>query len=228
MLLAINQRHNVIMILNVYKPAGMTSHDVVDAVRKIMGERRVGHGGTLDPFACGVLVVGVGRESTRRLEKILKGTEKEYVAFLELGKTSTTGDTEGEIKVESCKLKVEEKEIRETLKQFVGEIDQIPPAYSAIKIKGRPAYKLAREGKEFELPKRKITIYELEMFDYKPPFLRLRVVCSSGAYIRSLGADIGKALGTGAYVKELARTRVGEHKIEESVSLEELERKLKG
>lgn len=212
------------MLLNINKPAGITSHDVVDMVRKITGERRVGHAGTLDPFATGVLVVGVGRESTKKLGDISKNSEKEYAAIIELGKTSTTGDPEGDI-VQSSKSKVKNLRrggIEQALKKFKGEIEQAPPVYSAVKIKGVPAYKLARRGKEVALPKRKVKIFNLELLDFTPPLIKIRIVCSAGTYIRSLAEDIGKGLGVGAYAKELTRTRVGDFKIEDSKTVEEL------
>lgn len=227
------------MILNINKPKGITSHDVVDFVRRIVeekpavapkdrdgGRRRVGHAGTLDPFATGVLVVAVGREDTKKLGAITKGTKKEYVATLELGKTSTTGDPEGTITptVDNLmKLSFPHlNEIKDTLKSFVGEIEQTPPPYSAIKVKGTPAYKLARKGKQIELAPRTVEIKEVELLSYNPPFLKIRVMCSAGTYIRSLAADIGEKLGTGAYLTELERTRVGNFKIEDSIFLKDL------
>ena len=189
-----------------------------------------------------MLVVGVGRESTKQLGDISKNSEKEYVATIELGKTSTTGDPTGEItdtRSPTTELLVHST-INGVLKDFVGEIEQRPPIYSAIKIKGEPAYKKARRGEKFTLPKRKIRILEIELYNadtyglklinadlvmhlgWDPPYLTIRVVCSSGTYIRTLAEDIGKELGTGAYLKELVRTRVGTYQIKESKKLEEL------
>lgn len=210
------------MILNINKPAGMTSHDVVDAVRKITKERRVGHAGTLDPFASGVLVVAVGRENTKKLERITKYTKKEYEAVLELGTTSTTGDPEGVLEKTESKKRVTEADVRNTLPQFVGEIDQIPPLFSAVKIKGVPAYKLARKGEKTLMPKRRVTIYEIEVLEFLPPRLKLKILCGPGTYIRSLAQDLGEALGPGAYLKELVRTRVGDYTIAESKTLDQL------
>lgn len=212
------------MLLNVYKPKGMTSHDVVDEVRKITGEKRVGHAGTLDPLAQGVLVIGVSRESTKRLKELLQ-SDKEYVALLELGKESSTGDSEGEIKLTSKKQDVaslQKSMIQAVLEKFTGEIEQTPPLYSAIKIKGVPAYKLAREGKLVSLKKRKVTIYSIALLSFDSPFLKLKVVVSSGTYIRSLAKDIGRALRVGAYLSELTRTRVGAFNITKSKTLQEL------
>ena len=209
------------MLLNINKPKGMTSHDVVDEVRKATGKKRVGHAGTLDPFATGVLVVAVGREDTKKLGEITKDTKKEYIATLKFGETSTTGDPEGKIFLVSLNYP-QLNEIKNILKSFMGEIQQTPPPYSAIKVKGVPAYKLARKGKEVKLSPRTVTIKEMEVLEYKPPFLKIRVVCSAGTYIRSLAADIGKALSAGAYLTELERTRVGDFKIEDSVPLSQL------
>lgn len=215
------------MLINLRKPPGITSHDAVNKIRSLTGEARVGHGGTLDPFAEGVLIIGVGRESTKKLHQILKGTDKEYVATLELGKTSTTGDPEGEIKNtasdEEIKSLTDEK-IKKTLQDFTGEIEQTPPSYSALKIKGTPAYKLARRGQTPDLPKRTVTIKELELLEFNPPLVKIRAVVSSGTYIRSLAGDVGSALKVGAYLEKLVRTRVGEFKIEDSKTLEELEK----
>jgi len=214
------------VILNIKKPKGISSHGVVGRIRKITGEKRVGHGGTLDPFAEGVLVIGVGRESTRKLGEILKGTDKEYLATIELGRTSTTGDSEGELHAvvdEETVSEIKREEIEQTLAKFRGEIEQTPPLYSALKIQGQPAYRLARAGKNFVLPKRKVKIKELEILGFAPPLLKLKIAVSSGTYIRSLAEDIGKDLRVGAYLKELLRTRVGQFKIEESKTLDELE-----
>lgn len=215
------------MIIGIKKPKGMTSHDVVDEVRKITGEKRVGHGGTLDPFAEGVLVVGISRESTKKLQEILKNTDKEYVARAELGKTSTTGDPEGEI-METADIskikKIGEGEIEKVLERFRGEIEQTPPSHSAIKIGGIPAYKKARKGEKVELKKRKVLIKGLELAEFDPPTLTIKATVSSGTYIRSLVEDIGEALGTGAYTKELTRTRVGEFRLENSKTLDELKK----
>ena len=208
------------MLININKPKGMTSHDVIDEIRNITGEQRVGHAGTLDPFATGVLIVAVGREDTKKLGEITKHTEKEYQAILVLGKTSTTGDPEGDITIES-KKEIELRQIETVLQKFKGEITQIPPAFSAVKIKGVRAYKLARAGKTVELPPRKITIHSIDILEFEYPLLKLEITCSAGTYIRSLAADIGKELGCGAYVKELTRTRIGDFTIEDSKTLKE-------
>ncbi len=214
------------MIINLWKPAGPSSHDMVDIVRRITGEKRVGHGGTLDPIARGVLVVGVGRDSTKKLHQILKDADKEYIATLRLGYTSVSGDPEGEITKAAPDEEVKtitNDRLLAVLDRFKGEIEQIPPAYSALKIKGIPAYKLARRGETPVLQKRKVLIKELELLAFEPPLIKMRAVVSSGTYIRSLAEDIGKALGVGAYLQELVRTRVGEFRIEESKTLVEIE-----
>ncbi|MCH8986926.1 tRNA pseudouridine(55) synthase TruB [Patescibacteria group bacterium] len=209
------------MIININKPKGMTSHDVVDEVRNITGEKRVGHAGTLDPFATGVLVVAVGREDTKKLGEITKNTEKEYQALLVLGKTSTTGDPEGVI-TKQRGVRPPFDRVQSVVEKFKGEIMQTPPAFSAVKIKGVRAYKLARAGKTVELPPRKITIHSIDILEFEYPLLQLEITCSAGTYIRSLAQDIGKELGCGAYVKELMRTRVGNFTIEESIQIESL------
>jgi len=210
------------MIIGVIKPKGLTSHDVVEKIRKITGEKRVGHGGTLDPFAEGILVIGITRESTKKLGEILKNTDKEYVATVELGKTSTTGDPEGEIKESGNAEDIKREEVQRVLERFRGEIEQTPPRYSAVKVGGIPAYKKAREGEQVELGKRKVEVKELEILEFSPPTLKIRTVVSSGTYIRSLVEDIGRELGTGAYTKELIRTKVGEFTLNKSKTLSQL------
>ncbi|MBI2577652.1 MAG: tRNA pseudouridine(55) synthase TruB [Candidatus Wildermuthbacteria bacterium] len=213
------------MILNVRKPRGMTSHDVVNRIRKITHEKRVGHAGTLDPFAEGVLIVAVGREDTKKLAAIAKNTEKEYLATLELGKTSTTGDPEGTIEIVSAAENLQAVsmgKIQEILLRFKGKIQQTPPSFSAIKVRGVAAYKRARRGEKVSLPSRAVTIYGIEIKDFTPPFLSLKITCSAGTYIRSLAKDVGDVLGVGAYLTNLKRTRVGEFEIEGSKTLEEI------
>lgn len=213
------------MFLNINKPPGITSHDVVDRVRRLTGERTVGHAGTLDPFATGVLIIGVGRSATRELGKISKKTEKEYRAIFLLGKTSSTGDPDGEIRdscAESRLASLTLADLQQATAALTGEILQRPPRYSAIKIKGVPAYKLARQGKTFELPARKVVVSSFEVLAFAGDEAVVNIVCSSGTYIRSLAESFGTALKTGALVKELARTRVGNYRIDESQTLEAL------
>lgn len=210
-------------IIAVYKPVGPTSHDIVNRVRRATGERRVGHAGTLDPLASGVLVVAVGRESTKQIQSIVE-SEKEYVAGIRLGQSSTTDDAEGEKHDGPAINPPAEVDIKKMLDGFIGEIEQVPPAFSAIKIGGKAAYKLARKGQSVELKARTVLIKEIELLDYAWPELRIRVVTGPGTYIRSLARDIGQTLGTAAYMSSLERTRVGQFTKEESVRLEDLDK----
>lgn len=205
-------------ILLVDKPAGWTSFDVVAKIRaqiraqyRTRGEKptkrqlKVGHAGTLDPFATGLLVILLG-DATKKAGEFLK-LDKVYEATFRLGQTSTTGDPEGEMTNVSDKVPTRE-EVEAALQQFIGEITQTPPAYSAIKINGQRAYKLAREGKEVEVPERMVRIYSIELIDYTYPNLKIRAHVGSGTYIRTLGEDIGIQLGTGAYCSELRRIAI--------------------
>ncbi len=192
----------------VWKPVGMTSHDVVAIVRRATGVTRVGHAGTLDPMACGVLVVGIGRDATKGLEVIIQG-DKEYVAEIRLGATSVTGDREGPIMEREVALVPSEESVRGAVGTFVGSIMQEPPIYSALKIAGKPAYAYARAGHSVVMRPRPVVIHEIEVISYTWPILTLRVVTGPGVYIRSLARDIGEVLGTGGYLAALERTRVG-------------------
>lgn len=206
-------------ILNIDKPAGITSHDVVNRVRRITGIRRVGHAGTLDPLATGVLVLAAGR-ATRLLEYIV-GRPKTYWAQVRLGQTTTTYDAEGEV-VADRPVTATETEIRAALDPFRGDIEQVPPMYSAIKRAGKPLYELARQGVEVERPPRPVTIYTLKLLNWASPFVELRVTCSAGTYLRSLAHDLGAALGCGAYLAGLRRTAVGDFTEAKAVPLDEL------
>ena len=209
-------------IFTVYKPKGPTSHDIVDQVRRVTGIKKVGHAGTLDPLAEGVLVIAVTRSATKQIDDIVK-TEKEYIAKIKFGETSTTDDEEGEKTVfDVAEVEVTKEEIEEILKQFIGELKQMPPIYSAIKVQGQTAYKMARKGKEIKLEPRDVLIKEIEILSFEWPYLELRVVCGPGTYIRSLARDIGETLKVGAYLSELKRTRVGEYKIEDAINPEEI------
>lgn len=208
-------------VLLINKPSGITSHDVVDRVREITGMRRVGHAGTLDPLAEGLLVVLVGRSATKQ-QAIFMAGEKEYEAGIRLGATSDTDDAEGVIEQTGSALTPTREEVEKALLAFGGEIEQIPPAYSAIKLKGKKAYELAREGKQPELKPRRITILELQLLAYTYPDLRLRIICSKGTYIRSLARDIGKLLGCGAYLTSLLRTRSGSFSLDDAIALDDL------
>jgi tRNA pseudouridine55 synthase len=210
-------------ILNINKPVGMTSHDVVARVRRILREKRVGHAGTLDPAAEGVLPVCVGQAT--RVVEYLSSARKIYCADVVLGLTTDTYDREGIVTSAQAVPDFSREEIEATLNQFRGKIEQIPPVYSAIKIGGQPAYKAARAGKsdEIELKSRQIEIFKLEISYWDRPWLKLWVECSKGTYIRSLAYDIGKALGCGAYMHHLVRVQVGAFHLKDAVTLEQLE-----
>lgn len=210
--------------LLVNKPKGMTSHDVVDAVRRARGVRRVGHGGTLDPLATGLLIIGVGG-ATKNLRDVLT-LPKTYEATVTLGATSTTDDAEGVVRrtENGGRGKRPSRErVTRILARYHGEIMQTPPAYAAIKIGGRRAYERARKGEEVRLAPRRVTIHRLELLGYDYPTLRIRAEVSAGTYIRALARDIGAALGTGGYLTELTRTRIGPYRLENSVLLRELD-----
>lgn len=214
----------------------MTSHDVVDRVRKIFGVKRVGHAGTLDPIATGVLVIMVGR--TTKLSRYLMVQEKEYVFEIEFGKKTDSGDLEGEVieEISDRAIKLSREEIEKVIPKFLGEIEQVVPMYSAVKVKGRKLYEIARHKaqgtrkKKIERPRRKVTIHELELLEFLPatktsyPVAKFRVICSKGTYIRTLAEDVGKALGLPAYEKTLCRTRSGKFSLDQAMSLRELEK----
>lgn len=210
---------NLDEVLLVDKPKGWTSFDVVGKIRSQLrsqtGQKvKVGHAGTLDPLATGLLIVLVGK-ATKRQDDFMK-QDKVYEVVMKLGQTSTTADEEGEKTVVSDREPSRE-EVEQALRQFVGEISQIPPAYSAIKVNGQRAYKLARAGKEVIIEPRDVTIYAIEQIEYEYPSIRFKAKVSSGTYIRSLVTDIGEVLGTGAYMSDLRRTAIGEYHIEQAV-----------
>jgi len=208
-------------VFPLYKPKGPTSFAMIAQLRRILGVKKIGHAGTLDPLAEGVLVVAVGRDGTKQLTGLIR-KEKEYVATIKLGVISSTDDEEGEKSEQEVAEKPKAQVVKNVLKQFVGEIDQVPPIFSALKIKGKPAYKYARAGKEIKMEARKVKIDKIELLKYKWPELKIRVVCGSGVYIRSLARDIGHALSVGGYLIGLTRTRVGNFTLEKCVSLEQL------
>ncbi len=207
-------------ILVVDKPQGCTSHDVVDFIRKKFGIKKAGHAGTLDPMATGVLVILIGKY-TKSSNSFL-GADKEYDATLILGAISDTGDAWGRIEKSSTPRELTDKEIEEAFKKFLGAIEQVPPAYSAVKFKGRKLYEFARRGIEVKLEPRKVVIKELEIYKMDGQEVSFRTTCSKGTYIRQLCMDIGKELGCGAYLSRLRRTRSGEFTVKEAVTLEEL------
>jgi tRNA pseudouridine55 synthase len=193
-------------VVVVDKPAGMTSHDVVDRVRKIFSEKRVGHAGTLDPDATGVLVLGLGRAT--RLLSYAQSAPKAYRAVAVLGTTTTTLDAGGDI-VDRRPVDVDPKTLENIVAGFVGDIEQLPPMVSAVKVGGERLYKKARRGEDVERQPRSVTIYELEIVSFEPPDVTLLVECSSGTYVRTLVADIGERLGCGAHLGSLRRTTAG-------------------
>jgi tRNA pseudouridine55 synthase len=208
-------------VLCVDKPLGITSHDVVNRIRRLAGIRRVGHAGTLDPLATGVLLLGLGR-STRLIEYLV-GADKVYETAVRLGQSTTTYDAEGDIVDERPFAHLTLPQISDALNPFRGTIQQQPPLYSAIKQGGQPLYKLARQGvTDVKRPYRTVTIHELSLLGWEPPFLTLRIACSSGTYIRSLGHDLGESLGCGGHLASLRRLAVGDFSIETAVPLEKL------
>jgi tRNA pseudouridine55 synthase len=188
------------------KPKNYTSFQVVEYFKKLTNDK-VGHGGTLDPIAEGVLILGIGKDYTKMLGEILKNSRKVYIGEIILGYVSNTYDAEGEIKKITDELPNFEK-INEVIKNFVGKIKQRPPKFSAIKIKGKRGYELARKGKDFEIPEKEVEIYNLEILDYLPPKLLLKAEVQSGVYIRSLANDIGEKLGCGGYLNNLKRVAI--------------------
>lgn len=206
-------------LLVVNKPTGMTSHDVVNRVRRFAGVRQVGHTGTLDPAATGVLVVLIGPAT--RLAQFLADCGKVYRAVLHLGITTTTYDADGEVTGESA-VDVTRTDFEQALAQFRGNILQIPPMYSAIKIGGEKLYDLARQGKEVQREPRPVTLERLEVLRWDPPTVQIEVACSSGTYIRSLAHDLGQALGCGAHLTALTRCQVGDFHLAQSRTLDEL------
>ena len=207
--------------LVVDKPVGMTSHDVVQAIRNGTGLRRAGHTGTLDPRASGVLVILVG--PAVRLSEYVSASDKRYQAIIRLGGTTDTFDAEGQFTPSKDPLNVTEAEFEEALKTFVGEIEQVPPAYSAVKVGGRKAYEMARKGEEVELEPRKIMVHHLEVLEWTPPEVVIDVHCSSGTYVRSLANDLGQKLGCGAYLVGLRRTKSGRFTLRDATPLRKLQ-----
>ena len=203
------------------KPGGLTSHGVVARVRRLAGTRKVGHAGTLDPMATGVLVLGVGR-ATRLLGHLML-TEKAYDATILLGRSTTTDDAEGEVVADHDVSGVTEEAVRRELARFVGEIDQVPTAVSAIKVDGRRAYERVRAGEDVVLKSRRVTVHELDVVEVALPQVRIRMRCSSGTYVRAIARDLGQALGVGGHLTALRRTAVGPFDLAQARTLEELE-----
>ncbi len=206
-------------VLVVDKPVGMTSHDVVQIIRKGTNIRRAGHTGTLDPRASGVLVILIG--PAVRLSEYVSASDKRYQAVIELGTATDTYDADGEV-LSSSPVNITEEQFNTELQKFIGEIQQVPPPYSAIKVKGRKAYEMAREGEEVELAPRIINVYNLELLEWDPPEAVIDVYCSSGTYVRSLANDLGQALGCGAHLTGLRRTKSGRFTLRDAVQLRKL------
>lgn len=217
----INRNHILSGLLNIDKPKGITSHDVVARIRKLAGQRRVGHAGTLDPLATGVLLVCLG-QATRLIEYLVSG-QKQYRATFCFGLTTDTLDAEGRVLAEKDFSGLTEPHLRYILPAFVGHLDQIPPLFSAIKKDGQPLYKRARAGQPIKVEPRPVIIHALEWVLWQPPYLTLDITCSPGTYIRSLARDVGEAAGTGAHLAALTRTASGPWRLSEAVSLEQLE-----
>jgi tRNA pseudouridine55 synthase len=201
------------------KSSGPTSHDVVNKIRRLTGIRRVGHAGTLDPLATGLLLVCLGR-ATRLLEYLV-GQPKSYVATIQLGQETSTYDAEGEI-IADRPVAVTAQQLSTALDAFRGQIDQRAPLFSAVKVDGQPLYRRARRGEDIEPPVRAVTIYQLDLLDRQESTLAVRVKCSSGTYIRSLAHDLGQSLGCGAHLAGLRRTAVGSFTLDDAITLAEL------
>ena len=208
-------------VLLVDKPAGCTSHDVVALARRSLGARKVGHAGTLDPIATGLLVLGIGRAT--RLLGYLSGLDKEYEAVARLGVATDTLDRDGaKVAEDAAWTGLADAELRRAAAGMVGAMEQTPPAYSAIKVAGVAAHRRARRGEKVELAPRRVTVREFEVVGFRLPEVRFRVSCSSGTYVRSLAAELGRRLGTNAHLSELRRTRVGSFSVRAAASLQQL------
>jgi tRNA pseudouridine55 synthase len=212
-------------VLNINKPAGMTSHDVVDAVRKTLGVRRVGHTGTLDPQATGVLPLCVGRAT--RIAQYLTQADKEYVMTLCLGVTTDTLDATGKVTARVEEVRVGREELVAVLPRFVGEIRQVPPLFSAKKVRGERLYRLARRGEQVEREPVTVRVHALELLEFALPYATLRMSCSKGTYARSLCDDIGRALHCGGHLHALTRTRSGRFTMDGILTLEGLEQRVR-
>jgi tRNA pseudouridine55 synthase len=207
-------------VINLNKPRDISSQQAVLKTKKLFHAIKAGHAGTLDPIATGVLIICLNQAT--KVSRFLSDLDKEYIVGIKLGERTDTGDLTGRILERKSSLILKEKDIYNLLKHFVGLIKQVPPMYSAIKMQGQPLYKLARMGMEVQRPERLIQIYRIDMLSFDQPYLDLKISCSKGTYIRTLCDDIGKALHVGAHMISLKRTQVGNFRIEDSASLEEL------
>ena len=211
-------------IVNIYKEKGYTSHDVVAVLRKVVGQKKIGHTGTLDPDATGVLPVCLGRAT--KVCELLTDHDKTYEALLLLGKTTDTQDISGEVLEERNPGDLTEEEVCSCIESFIGEYDQIPPMYSALKVNGKKLYELAREGKTVERKSRRVQIHGIRILEMNLPHVRMKVDCSKGTYIRTLCHDIGEKLQVGGCMEELERTKVGCFLKEDAVTLDEVRQKM--
>lgn len=211
-------------IVNIYKEKGYTSHDVVAVLRKVVGQKKIGHTGTLDPNATGVLPVCLGRAT--KVCELLTDHDKTYEALLLLGKTTDTQDISGEVLEERDPGDLTEEEVRSCIESFIGEYDQIPPMYSALKVNGKKLYELAREGKTVGRKSRRVQIHGIRILEMNLPHVRMKVDCSKGTYIRTLCHDIGEKLQVGGCMEELERTKVGRFLKEDAVTLDEVRQKM--
>lgn len=233
---AVSERHSVICaekervprfpspancIINFNKPKGITSHQAVEKIRRTLGIKKAGHAGTLDPLATGVLMICVG-EGTK-VARFLSDLDKEYIAVVKLGEKTNTFDSEGEVTERREGFSCAKEDIEKILPGFLGAIKQVPPMFSAVKQGGTPLYKLARKGITVERAERAVTVHEIEITGFSLPYFEMRVVCSKGTYIRSLCNDIGEALGMGAHMTGLTRTRTGVFRVEHSMNMSDLE-----
>jgi tRNA pseudouridine55 synthase len=216
----VDMKNAISGVLVVDKPVGLTSHDVVQVIRKGTNIRRAGHTGTLDPRASGVLVILIG--PAVRLSEYVSASDKRYQAVLRLGASTDTYDADGKVTRSRPVENITEEQFESELQKFVGEIEQVPPPYSAVKVKGRKAYEMAREGEEVDLAPRKIKVYSLELLEWATPEAVIDVYCSSGTYVRSLAHDLGEALGCGAHLVGLRRTKSGRFTLRDAVPLRKL------
>jgi tRNA pseudouridine55 synthase len=213
-------------ILNLNKPSGPTSHDVVARIRRASGVRRVGHAGTLDPAASGVLVVCLGQAT--RVVEYLVSSKKRYEATVRLGITTETGDAQGRVIRSISEIHTSRAQVERALSRFRGRVEQVPPMYSALKHEGKALYELARRGIEVERSPRVVEIHHLRLTGWTPPTFRILVECSKGTYVRVLAADLGEVLGTGGHLEQLVRVACGHYTLEDAVSLDHAEQVLSG
>lgn len=210
---------NLSGLFNVHKPEGITSRQVVNQIQKLVRPTKTGHAGTLDPLATGVLVVCIG--SATRLIRFIQDQPKEYIGEFVLGKRSDTDDITGNIMETSDFPIITREQLEFCLPTYQGQIEQVPPQFSAVHINGQRAYDLARRGESFEIQPRTVEVYEIELIEFEFPRFQLRIVCGSGTYIRSLGRDLGEQLGCGAVMTSLVRTRIGDFKLDSGMKLNE-------